>query len=58
MEIVILEGIVACFIPLIACVVGIANGPAGLVCLYEKEVQERVVEKRCLTFQNAENSII
>lgn len=44
MEIVILEGIVACFILLIACVVGIANGPVGLVCLYEKEVQERVVE--------------
>ena len=44
MEIVILEGIVACFILLITCVVGIANGPVGLVCLYEKEVQERVVE--------------
>lgn len=40
---VLLEGICACFIVLIACVVGIANGPVGLVVLYEKEVQQRVV---------------
>ena len=44
MGIVIIEGIVVCFILLIACVVGIANDPVSLVCLYEKEVQERVVE--------------
>ena len=44
MGIVIIEGIVACFILLIACVVGISNGPVSLVCLYEKKVQERVVE--------------
>lgn len=38
------EGIVMCFVLLIVCVVGIANGPVGLVLLYEKDVQERVVE--------------
>lgn len=43
------EGAVACFIPLIVCVVGIANGPEGLVCLYEKEVQKRAVEKGLIT---------
>lgn len=39
-----IECIVACFVLLLVCVVGIANGPIGLVCLYEKDVQERVVE--------------
>jgi len=40
----VIESIVTCFVLLIVCVVGIANGPAGLVCFYEKEVQDRVVE--------------
>ena len=40
----VLEGIVMCFVLLVVCVVGIANGPVGLVCFYEPEVQERVVE--------------
>ena len=39
-----LEGIVMCFVLLIVCVIGIANGPVGLVTFYEPEVQERVVE--------------
>lgn len=38
------EGIVMCFWLLIICVIGIANGPVGLVVFYEKDVQERVVE--------------
>ena len=46
---VLIEGIVACFIVLMACVVGIANGPVWLVCLYEKEVQQRVVERGLTT---------
>ena len=46
---VLIEGIVACFIVLIACVIGIANGPAGLVILYEKEVQQRVIERGLIT---------
>ncbi len=41
---IILEGLVMCFLLLIVCVIGIANGPVGLVVLYEKDVQERVVE--------------
>ena len=41
---VVIEGIVMCFVLLIVCVVGIANGPVGLVLLYEKDVQERVVK--------------
>ena len=35
------EGIVLSFVVLVACVVGIANGPVGLVSLYEKEVWDR-----------------
>ena len=42
--ILIIEGIVMCFILLIICVVGIANGPVGLVVFYEQEVKDRVVE--------------
>ena len=42
--ILIIEGIVMCFILLIICVVGIANGPVGLVIFYEQEVKDRVVE--------------
>lgn len=38
-----LEGIAMCFLLLFLCAVGIANGPAGLVVFYEKDVQERVV---------------
>ena len=42
--IILVEGIVMCFALLNVCVVGIAHGPVGLVLLYEKDVQERVVE--------------
>ena len=41
---VIIEGIAMCFVLLIVCVVGIANGPVGLVTFYEPEVQERAIE--------------
>ena len=47
--ILVIEGIVGCFILLISCVVGIAQGPVNLVSLYEKEVQERVVELGLIT---------
>ncbi len=46
---IIIEGIGACFFLLISCVVGIAYGPEGLVSMYEKEVQDRVVEKGLIT---------
>jgi len=39
-----IEGIVMCFVLLLVCVIGISNGPVGLVLLYEKDVQQRVVE--------------
>ena len=42
--ILIIEGIVMCFVLLLICVVGIANGPVGLVVFYEQEVKDRVVE--------------
>ncbi len=32
-----------CFLLLLVCVVGIADGPVGLVVLYEKDVQDRAV---------------
>lgn len=41
---VLLEGIVMCFVLLVVCVVDIANGPVGLVTFYEPEVQERAIE--------------
>ncbi len=41
---VIIEGLVMAFWLLLICVVGIANGPVGLVVFYEKDVRERVVE--------------
>ena len=39
-----IESLAMCFVLLIICVVGIANGPVGSVYFYEPEVQERVVE--------------
>ncbi len=39
-----MEGILMCFLLLLSCVIGMKNGPIGLVCLYEKDVQDRVVE--------------
>lgn len=41
---IVIEGIVMCFVLLIICAVGIANGPVGLVVFYENDVKERVVE--------------
>lgn len=42
--ILIIEGLAMCFLMLLVCVVGIANGPVGGVYFYEKEVQDRAVE--------------
>ena len=49
MPMVIIEGLVVCFILLAACVVGIANGAVNLVFLYEKEVQDKAVETGLIT---------
>lgn len=46
---IIFEGIVLSFIILIACVVGIANGPVALVSLYEREVWDRCIENGLTT---------
>ena len=42
--ILLLEGLVMAFWLLLICVVGIANGPVGLVIFYEQDVKDRVVE--------------
>lgn len=42
--ILVIEGCAMCFLMMLVCVVGIANGPVGGVHFYEKEVQDRVVE--------------
>lgn len=52
------EGIVMCFVLLIVCVVGIANGPVGLVLLYEKNVQERVVDLGLTTKEKIKKNFI
>lgn len=52
------ETIVMCFALLIICVVGIANGPAGLVVLYEEDVQKRVVELGYMTPGQIKKSFI
>ena len=41
---ILLEGILMCFILLLVCVIGIANGPVGMVTLYEADVQQWVIE--------------
>ena len=45
----VLEGVAMCFVLLIICVVGIANGPVGMVFFYEKEVQDKAVELELTT---------
>ncbi|MBP3891926.1 MAG: hypothetical protein J6D29_07115 [Solobacterium sp.] len=57
--ILLIEGLAMCFILLIVCVVGIANkGPVGLVCFYEKNVQDRVIESGLTTKQEIKRSTI
>ena len=56
--IILMEGIVMCFVLLITCVIGIANGPVGLVVLYEQDVQDRVVELGYTTKKKINKSFI
>ena len=56
--ILLMEGIVMCFILLVYCAVGIANGPVGLVVLYEDDVQARVVELGLTTKEKIRKSFI
>lgn len=55
---ILIESIVMCFLLLITCVIGIANGPVGLVVLYEKDVQDRVVELGYTTKEKIKKSLI
>ncbi len=52
------EGLAMCFLLLIVCVVGIANGPVGLVVLYERNVQDRAVELGLTTTKKIKRSFI
>lgn len=54
----IVEGLVMAFWLLIVCVVGIANGPAGLVVFYEKDVQDRVIELGLTTQEELKKSTV
>lgn len=42
--IVVLGGLAMCFWLLLICVIGITNGPVGLVVFYKKEVKDRVIQ--------------
>ena len=53
-----MEGIVMCFVLLIICVIGIANGPVGLVVFYEQDVQDRVVELGYTTKEKIKKTMI
>lgn len=55
---ILLETIVLCFLLLIVCVIGIANGPVGLVVLYEQDVQDRVVELGYTTKKKINRSFV
>ena len=54
----ILEGILMCFVLLIVCVIGTANSPVGLVVLYEDDVQQRVMELGLTTKEKIRTSFI
>lgn len=45
------EGLILCFWMLLICVVGIANGPVGLVVYYVQDVKDRVVEMGLTTVE-------
>ena len=47
-----------CFILLIICVVGIANGPVGLVTFFEQDVKDRVVELKLTTKEKIKRQTI
>ena len=55
---VIIEGLVACLMVLLACVIGISNGAVNMVCLYEKEVQKRVIERKLITEKKIKRNAI
>ena len=56
--IILLEGVLMCFILLLVCAIGIANGPVGMVTLYEEDVQQRVVELGLTTKEKIKKATI
>ncbi len=55
---ILIEGLAMCFLLLLVCVIGIANGPVGLVVLYEQDVQDRAVELGLTTKAKIKKSFI
>ena len=41
---IVMEGVVMCFILLLYCVIGIANGPEKFTVFYEKDVQDKAIK--------------
>ena len=58
MMIILLEGIVMCFILLLTCVIAISNGAVGGVALYENDVQQRVVELDYTTKEQIKKNLL
>ncbi len=53
-----IEGIVLCFWMLLICVVGIANGPVGLVVFYEQDVKDRVVKLGLTSYERIKRTSV
>lgn len=55
---IIIEGIVLCFIILIFCVIGISNGPEKFTVFYEKNVQDKAISLGYTTKKNIKKQTI
>ena len=55
---IIMEGIVLCFILLLFCVIGIANGPEKFTIFYEKNVQDKAIKLGYTTKEKIRKQII
>jgi hypothetical protein len=55
---IILEGLAMSFWLLLVCVVGIANGPVGLVVFFEQDVKDRAVELGLTTAEKIKKTTI
>ena len=53
-----MEGLIMAFWLLLICVVGISNGPVGMVFFYEKDVQDRVVELKLTTPEKIKKGMV
>ena len=56
--IVVFGGIAMCFWLLLICVIGIANGPVGLVVFYEKDVKDRVIQMGLTTAKDIKRTSV